>query len=364
MHATVTCAQCHANNNYVHHANCLLFLPPGGFHRRNDSQSRPRQVSRQIARYATQPMAGVRRHSITRRCIPLDRGAHQRSLRAVPHEQQLHDAANRLATAATRPTTQERQIPDHVSSGFPDHLRHLPQHIVLDQCDIQPQQHGISAHRCAHHRSCAQCHTNNNYTTLPTTCYGCHQADFTGTTNPNHVSAGFPTDCTLCHTTSYLDHVHVQSCFGLPADWCSCHGRVRAMPHQQQLHNVADNLLWLPPDGLHRDDESQSRRRGVPNNVRYLPQHHGLDRGHVQSRYLCQLSTDRFPRDADMRSVPYQQQLHKHADRMLLRATRRTSLERPIPITSHRASRQIAPSATQRPPGVHPRLTTTPRRFR
>jgi hypothetical protein len=51
--------------------------------------------------------------------------------------------------------------------------------------------------------ACALCHTNNNYTgNLPTACYGCHQADFTGTTNPAHVAAGFPTDCTQCHNTT------------------------------------------------------------------------------------------------------------------------------------------------------------------
>jgi hypothetical protein len=50
---------------------------------------------------------------------------------------------------------------------------------------------------------CASCHTNNNYSgSLPTACYGCHQADFTGTTNPPHVSSGFPTDCTQCHNTT------------------------------------------------------------------------------------------------------------------------------------------------------------------
>jgi predicted CXXCH cytochrome family protein len=34
---------------------------------------------------------------------------------------------------------------------------------------------------------------------VPTTCYGCHQADFTGTNNPNHVAAAFPTTCDTCH---------------------------------------------------------------------------------------------------------------------------------------------------------------------
>jgi len=50
--------------------------------------------------------------------------------------------------------------------------------------------------------ACAQCHTNNNYTTVPTNCYGCHQADFTGTTNPSHMAAGFPTTCDTCHTNN------------------------------------------------------------------------------------------------------------------------------------------------------------------
>ena len=49
---------------------------------------------------------------------------------------------------------------------------------------------------------CATCHVGGNFTTVPTACYGCHQADFTGTTNPNHVSSGFPQDCSICHTTT------------------------------------------------------------------------------------------------------------------------------------------------------------------
>ena len=50
--------------------------------------------------------------------------------------------------------------------------------------------------------TCAQCHLNNNYTSTSTSCYSCHKAAFTGTTNPNHVSAGFPTDCSICHSTT------------------------------------------------------------------------------------------------------------------------------------------------------------------
>src|SRR5260370_18333077 len=50
--------------------------------------------------------------------------------------------------------------------------------------------------------ACASCHVNNNYTTLPTACYGCHATDYNGTTNPAHAAAGFPTTCATCHTTT------------------------------------------------------------------------------------------------------------------------------------------------------------------
>lgn len=54
--------------------------------------------------------------------------------------------------------------------------------------------------------ACATCHTDNYAGTLPTTCYGCHVKDYDGTANisgvPNHVTANFPQDCTVCHTTT------------------------------------------------------------------------------------------------------------------------------------------------------------------
>jgi Cytochrome c3/Cytochrome c7 and related cytochrome c len=52
--------------------------------------------------------------------------------------------------------------------------------------------------------ACASCHVNNNYTTLPTDCYGCHKAAYDGTTNPIHKAAPtvFTTACATCHNTT------------------------------------------------------------------------------------------------------------------------------------------------------------------
>jgi hypothetical protein len=46
---------------------------------------------------------------------------------------------------------------------------------------------------------CAACH-NGNYNNTPNTCYGCHASEYNNANNPNHSSAGFPTDCQTCHT--------------------------------------------------------------------------------------------------------------------------------------------------------------------
>jgi predicted CXXCH cytochrome family protein len=47
--------------------------------------------------------------------------------------------------------------------------------------------------------TCTQCHTRSPYSSAPTTCDGCHHADYVATTDPNHTSAGYSTNCVSCH---------------------------------------------------------------------------------------------------------------------------------------------------------------------
>jgi hypothetical protein len=49
---------------------------------------------------------------------------------------------------------------------------------------------------------CSQCHKNGMQTKLSPECISCHQSNFDATTNPNHISAGFSTDCKMCHSTA------------------------------------------------------------------------------------------------------------------------------------------------------------------
>jgi hypothetical protein len=97
--------------------------------------------------------------------------------------------------------------PNHVTAGFPQ------------QCEVC---HGTSTWTPATfnhaatgwpmtgaHTSlqCDACHNTNfspsgPYNLTSTTCVTCHLTDFKGTNNPNHVSAGFPQQCDVCHSTS------------------------------------------------------------------------------------------------------------------------------------------------------------------
>jgi hypothetical protein len=47
--------------------------------------------------------------------------------------------------------------------------------------------------------SCNTCH-NGSYSNTPNTCVGCHLNDYNNTTDPNHASAQFGTDCEACHS--------------------------------------------------------------------------------------------------------------------------------------------------------------------
>jgi len=49
---------------------------------------------------------------------------------------------------------------------------------------------------------CAACHDVNNYSAASPECSSCHIDDYNNAANPNHLTAGFNTNCAECHTTS------------------------------------------------------------------------------------------------------------------------------------------------------------------
>jgi hypothetical protein len=48
---------------------------------------------------------------------------------------------------------------------------------------------------------CIACHSDGFMGAIAD-CYACHQSDYDGTSDPNHLASGFPTDCAACHSTT------------------------------------------------------------------------------------------------------------------------------------------------------------------
>jgi Zn finger protein HypA/HybF involved in hydrogenase expression len=93
--------------------------------------------------------------------------------------------------------------PPHAQVGFPTTCEVCHDTIVWTDStfDHSKTAFPLTGSHTVPPRQCTDCHVNNNWTTLPTDCYGCHKADYQSTNNPNHAAAGFPTTCATCHDT-------------------------------------------------------------------------------------------------------------------------------------------------------------------
>ncbi|MCB0668181.1 MAG: hypothetical protein KDC80_20285, partial [Saprospiraceae bacterium] len=65
--------------------------------------------------------------------------------------------------------------------------------------DVHNDYYVIQGAHTAIANDCAACH-NGDYTNTPNTCAGCHIDEYNNTSDPNHQTAGFPTQCTDCHS--------------------------------------------------------------------------------------------------------------------------------------------------------------------
>ena len=88
------------------------------------------------------------------------------------------------------------------SVGFDCERCHTPQTWIVKDINLVHQESRfplVGAHKLA---DCEQCHADYqdlNFRVLSVDCYSCHQANYAATTNPNHLAAGFSTNCEECH---------------------------------------------------------------------------------------------------------------------------------------------------------------------
>lgn len=130
--------------------------------------------------------------------------------------------------------------PNHVSAGFPTTCQNC--HNPSDPNWNNGFDHNKVFPLVGQHRTitCDACHKNGRYQGTPRTCYGCHKADYDATRSPNHVSAGFPTNCEACHQASApnwnakFDHNKFFQLVGvhntIPCEACHKNGKYQGTP--------------------------------------------------------------------------------------------------------------------------------------
>jgi hypothetical protein len=125
---------------------------------------------------------------------------------------------------------------------------------------IHNQYYALNGAHAAVANDCAACHSSG-YNNTPNTCNGCHNANYVATTNPNHVTAQFPTDCASCHNENAwmpasFDHdglyfpIYSGSHNG---QWMQC----------AECHNNPSNYAQFNCLGCHQNPETNNQHQGV-----------------------------------------------------------------------------------------------------
>jgi hypothetical protein len=119
--------------------------------------------------------------------------------------------------------------PNHVAQGFPHDCSQCHSTTNWSGATFDHSTTGFPLTGAHASISCQSCHISG-YTNPPSTnCYNCHTTDYNNTNNPPHQSAGYPTDCAQCHTTtawspSTFDHTQYFPLTGSHNVSCkSCH---------------------------------------------------------------------------------------------------------------------------------------------
>ena len=97
----------------------------------------------------------------------------------------------------TRPTD-----PDHQTAGFPTDCEtcHSGSSPTWEGATFAHSTYPLVGSHTS--LQCNSCHASGVYQGLPSECVDCHLNDYNSTSDPDHQTAGFPTDCETCHSGS------------------------------------------------------------------------------------------------------------------------------------------------------------------
>ena len=200
-HVPLQCTQCHVNGNYGLTtgacSSCHLKDYQGTTNPNHVAASFPQTCD---SCHSTANWTGATfNHASTG--FPLT-GAHTGVQCAQCHVNNNYNLTNTACVACHLNDFNGTTNPNHVQAGYPQQCEVCHNTAAWIPSSFNHNNTAFPLTGAHTTVACANCHVNNNYTTVPTDCYSCHKADYQGTTNPNHAAAGFPTTCATCHTTT------------------------------------------------------------------------------------------------------------------------------------------------------------------
>ncbi len=294
-HASVACSTCHVNNQFASLGTACITCHVKDWQSANDPNHAAAGFPQDCQLcHSVVNWAGAKFDHTTQTKFPLT-GKHASATCATCHVGNQFATLNTACIGCHLKDWQSTTNPNHAAAGFPQDCQVC--HSSTNDWSGAVFNHNATkfplsgAHTSV---ACATCHGSNQFSTLDTSCFSCHAKDWQGAKDPNHVAAGFPQDCALCHSMvnwsgAKFDH-NSQTKFALTGKHSSvacatCH--------------VNDQFATLSTAcaGCHLKDYQGTKNPnhvvgGLPARLRLVPQHHDLDRCDLQSQHH-QLPADR-----------------------------------------------------------------------
>jgi hypothetical protein len=200
-HATLDCSACHAGGNFkLVSATCVTC------HLKDyNATTNPNHVQAGFPTdcsicHSTASWLGARfDHSLTG--FPLT-GAH-----ATLSCESCHVGGNYTGLSASCISCHLKDYksttnPNHQAAGFPQQCEVCHTTTAWTPASFNHNLTGFPLTGAHQTVPCTSCHIGGQYAGTPADCYSCHKSDYLSTTDPNHAAANFPTDCSICHTTT------------------------------------------------------------------------------------------------------------------------------------------------------------------
>jgi hypothetical protein len=200
-HAKLECSACHANNNFTTAQTNCVSCHLNDFNSTNNPNHRAAGFSQDCStcHNTSSWLTATFNHNLTK--FPLT-GAHVNVACTQCHVGGQFSSTPTDCNSCHNKDFQATNNPPHVSAGFPTDCSVCHSTASWAGATFDHSKTAFPLTGAHTSLTCNSCHASGKFVGLSTACVSCHLANFQGAKNPDHVAAGFPTDCQVCHNTS------------------------------------------------------------------------------------------------------------------------------------------------------------------